>query len=872
MRSIRKRGIVLLCGMALFVSGCSGRAEEETPTPMPVQEADGQQPGGITAESDKREVTTTKLVTYDGPELLGSSSKLRASVNGEELFVYETRVNHNRIFSYTAPETTNPVVIFDFEGRVNVEVEIAGAAALSDVTVRPLMMGVEPKVEGNKISFELSYPGSYVLEYNDGTVDDAGDNALHLFTNLPEEEMITAENVPENTLYIGPGVYKADAIPVQSNMTVYLAGGAYVYGQIRAEQVENLTICGRGILAGSVYDRTKASEKTIPIELRSSKNLAIRDITILDPAGWTVALYKCDGVEIENLHLISARANGDGISVQSCSNVTMRGGFVRTWDDSLVVKNEDGGTTKNIVFDGVTVWTDLAQSCEVGYETNGAAMEDITFRNITIVHNYHKAAISIHNSDNAAISGVTYQNITIEDAKMLGDNRNDGDNDYLIDFTVAYSPEWSVSGVRGSIRNVLVENVKVLQCEDTIVSRMLGESAASGISDITIRNVEIEGSTKNSAQELALATNDFVSGVEVTAGGTVFGASRNLPYTLVLADAQVAHTKVASPAQGGLEVPEFSIMDVQESYMGKKISTDNAVVTATHSTGTTLKAAYDDGSGSSEREAGKTAYLTDSDKSTVFVSKPYTGEEEEFFALTFDFGEKISPGVVRVYLPEDCTFVRQYRVAVFVKREADAANFSRALSSTDFMVSPAGGNYFDIKLSSTLECCQLQLRIYRTDGMLGIAELEIPEIAFYPSSLSTNMPIVDSTEYNDVYVPEYLTDGNEGTYWEAKDVNAYFVLDMGKEWQVSIITLHLPPVLTWEPREQTIEILGSMDGVNFTTVAAAADYLFDPQTGNRNSIVLDAPVSMRYIKLAWSSNSSLGGYGAQLSEIYVYGE
>ncbi len=186
MRSIRKRGIVLLCGMALFVSGCSGRAEEETPTPMPVQEADGQQPGGITAESDKREVTTTKLVTYDGPELLGSSSKLRASVNGEELFVYETRVNHNRIFSYTAPETTNPVVIFDFEGRVNVEVEIAGAAALSDVTVRPLMMGVEPKVEGNKISFELSYPGSYVLEYNDGTVDDAGDNALHLFTNLPE--------------------------------------------------------------------------------------------------------------------------------------------------------------------------------------------------------------------------------------------------------------------------------------------------------------------------------------------------------------------------------------------------------------------------------------------------------------------------------------------------------------------------------------------------------------------------------------------------------------------------------------------------------------------------------------------------------------
>jgi len=55
-------------------------------------------------------------------------------------------------------------------------------------------------------------------------------------------------------------------------------------------------------------------------------------------------------------------------------------------------------------------------------------------------------------------------------------------------------------------------------------------------------------------------------------------------------------------------------------------------------------------------------------------------------------------------------------------------------------------------------------------------------------------------------------------------------------------------------------------------VVAPTTYLFDPLTGNKNSILMEEMKTVRYIKLAWSSNSSLGGYGAQLSEIYVYGE
>jgi len=822
---------------------------------------------------EDKTVTETKLVVYEGPNLLESSQKVSVKVEDVDLFVYESRVNHNRIFSFSEPNTTAPIVLFDFEGEVDLEVTVNGATNLNNVVVRPLSYGIEPIVNGNKISFTLSYSGNYVLEYQDGE-GPAHENALHLFANPLESDPIDPENIPEDVIYLGPGVYAAGAIPVESNKTVYLAGGAYVYGQIRAEQMENITIRGRGIIAGEIYIRTKASEYTIPIEMRSCKNVTIEGITILDPAGWSVALYKCEDVNIDNLKIITARGNGDGISVQSCSDVLVKGGYVRSWDDSLVVKNVDRDNTNNVTFDNVVVWTDLAQSCEVGFETNGEKMENITFKNITILHNFHKAAMSIHNSDDADISNVNYTNITIEDGRMLGDNQFDGESDYLIDITIAYNENWTKSGgVRGTVQNVNFSNIKVLYLEDSIVSRINGESSTSLVSGVNFSDIEIEGKLIKNEKDLKLGKNTYVKNVKVESKGEVTGAVIHLPYKLDLKTDEVEKTIIPSRYQEGLEVPEFAILDITETYKGKPLSTENITVSATHGVGTQIKAPYDDGSGSYETEAGKVENLFDGDKKTSWVSRDWTGEEDEFVALTIDFQEIVSPGVVRVYLDPDSAFVYQYKIGVFIRKTFESETFPRTPTDDSFVISPATGNYFDIRLPSTLTCVSIQLRIYRTNGMMAPKVLSFSEIAFFPASLTTNKPIIDSTEYNDVYEPRYLVDGNEYFYWEAKtSKDAYFIVDLGEVYNISHIVLHLPPLLTWEMRIQEIEILVSTDNKNYQTVVEKTAYVFDPMTGNVNKIELKVPVQGRYLKLVWSSNTSIGGYGAQLSEIYVYGE
>lgn len=819
-------------------------------------------------------ITQTKLVTYEGPRVMETSAFAGAKVEGEELFVYDTRVNHARSFTYTPSQDYNQVVIFDFEGSVTVEIEVFGETSLSNVVIRPLARNVTPQVSGNKITFKLDCPDNYVVEYSTSKQAEAYKNAFHIFANPLEEDAIDPNNIPEKTVYVGPGVWMANALPVaEDDTTVYLAGGAVVYGQIRTANVKNLTIRGRGILAGELYSRTKASEFTLPIELQNCSNVTIKDIAILDPAGWAVTLYKCNDVNIDNLKIITARSNGDGISVQSCQNVNVKGGFVRSWDDSLVVKNVDNSSTSNITFDGVYVWTDLAQSMEVGYETYGETMQNITFNNITVLHNFHKAAMSIHNADNAKISNVKYTNITIEDAQMLGDNQLDGENDFLIDITIAFNTEWTESGgIRGSIKDVTFENILVYQMADTIKCRIFGEGAQSNVDGVNIKNVQIEGKEITSLEELNLAPGVYTSDIKFTKGSAT-GATLAVPYRVELpTDHKTEHTGISSIDQTGLVVPDFAVLENDPPYAGLKVDASTTTITATYGKGDKANSPWNLGD-IPQSEGKTTANLLDGSRANEWQFDAWQdGVENEFVAISFEFGKQTQIGNIRILGTSGNNIMRYYSVSIFAKATADA-DWKRIQTQTDVALSPQSSNYNDVLIRLSADGYYgLQLRFFKKDDLTHPLTINIGEIEFYPPSLTTNKSFVEIAEHEDVYDITNMIDGNTLTYFESKKgvFPATFAIDLGQAENVKYINIHLPPLLLWENRTQEIEIWGSLDGVTYTTVVVKAEYLFDSTEGNMVAIVLDNSVSMRYIKLVFTSNST--GYGAQISELYVYGE
>ena len=456
----------------------------------------------------------TLLTIYEGPKTMRSSTDASVSVNGCDLFVYDVMVNHEHIWNANTMPTYTPMTYFDFEGKVTVRVQMPGLKdAVTEAEVLPKAADIEASVSDGTVSFTISEPGQYTVIFN-GNVN----KALHVFANPLETDVPDKDD--ENVFYIGPGEWVMDAISLQDNQTLYISGGAVLHSIISVANAKNVRICGRGMIDGSDYPawNQAGSYARVPIDLNHSKDVTVEGISIVNSNCWNLNSYSSRNVTIDNVKIISGRQNGDGFTFQSCTNHTVMNCFARTWDDSLVIKNYSG-STKGITFSNVQVWTDLAQSMEIGYETDkGLTLDpeisDVLFEDITVLYNFHKPVISIHNSDDAFVHDITYRNITVENAFMQGDN---GNNKELIEMTLQNSAWSTVRDEFGSIDNVLIDGLTVLNTVNGKVprSRFAGHDEEHMITNVTFRNVTILGERIEDVKGLKLSLDEFCDAITV---------------------------------------------------------------------------------------------------------------------------------------------------------------------------------------------------------------------------------------------------------------------------------------------------------------------------------------------------------------------
>jgi len=455
------------------------------------------------------------LILYEGPKTMETSQTARIWVEGQELFVYDVMVNHEHIWNSNTIPSDTPMTYFDFEGEVTVEVEMPGLrdGVIESAVILPSAHGITPEVSENRVTFTISEPGFYTLVYN-GSVN----KATHIFAN-PLETDVPDSGDPD-VIFIGPGAWALDAIALQSNQTLYISGGAVIDTLIVVDNAENVTIRGRGIIDGSSFPghNQPGSYARVPVDIRNSKNITAEGFILANGNAWQFNSYASDGLNVSNVKIISGRQNGDGFTFQSCQNHTVTDSFVRSWDDSLVLKNYSG-STRNIVFERVQVWTDLAQSMEIGYETNkgntiSPVISNVLFKDIYVLYSNHKPVISIHNSDDAAISNITYKNIIVDNAFMRGDN---GNNNELIEFHMLKSGWSAVRDEWGSISNIVIDGLTVHNTLEGKMpaSRFLGESEAHGIDSVSISNVTILGQRITTLDALGATTNEYVTNITI---------------------------------------------------------------------------------------------------------------------------------------------------------------------------------------------------------------------------------------------------------------------------------------------------------------------------------------------------------------------
>jgi polygalacturonase len=371
---------------------------------------------------------------------------------------------------------------------------------IESVVVRPLSLGIEARIGGHKVTFTLPGPANISVEIN-GNIR----RPLFIFAN-PLETNRPKSGDP-GIIHYGPGrIHNAGLVELKSGDTVYIAGGAIVRGAFIAENADDITIMGRGVLDGSGYHK---GERRM-IEMLECKNIRIKDIVIFNSGHWTVPLKKCDTVNIKNLKIVNWRDWDDGIDICGSSNVTISNSFIRTKDDCVAIKSVyyrwmtgDGiGDVKNVIVQNSVLWNGVwGNGLEIGFETRAESISDIVFRDNDLIHvEGREGTFTIHNGDRAKVSNVLYENIRVEDS--VG---------YLIDFKILES-RYSKDTERGRIENIRFNNIDVVG-DVFPASIMRGFDNAHSIDGVAFSNFRIHGTVILSEEQLKLEKNEFVKGL-----------------------------------------------------------------------------------------------------------------------------------------------------------------------------------------------------------------------------------------------------------------------------------------------------------------------------------------------------------------------
>jgi len=123
---------------------------------------------------------------------------------------------------------------------------------------------------------------------------------------------------------------------------------------------------------------------------------------------------------------------------------------------------------------------------------------------------------------------------------------------------------------------------------------------------------------------------------------------------------------------------------------------------------------------------------------------------------------------------------------------------------------------------------------------------------------------------NGTFVPANMTDADPSTYWESANGTfpQWAQVDLGSNFSVGKVVLRLPPSTAWGARTQTLSVLGSTDGTNFTQIVGSAGYTFDPNANNNTVTITFPATTARFVRVNITANT--GWPAGQVSDFAVF--
>jgi hypothetical protein len=421
--------------------------------------------------------STSKVLTYPAPAGEASSKDYDVYAAGQHVDTYMARVLDppfaGKEWNYGGPYS---FANFDMSGHV--AVRIVSKRSLRNVVIRPQSSGIKPTLEDDyTLNLTLDQPHKISVE------PDGKKGPLLLFAN-PLETAAPKPDSP-NVVYFGPGVHKPEKIVLESNQTLYLAGGSVVKAEVLA-QGTNIRICGRGILDGSDWEWRKGPVGNL-IAIRNSSDVEVNGITLRGSSHWTIVPRNSQRVTIRNVKLCNSRVqNDDGINPCNSQDVLITDCFIRSDDDCVALKGLDfraaNSNVERITVENSILWCDRARIFLLGHESRAAFMRNVTLRNLDIIH-FSMTAFLFEPGEDMRLENITAKNIRIH---------GEGQKEFIRLRPVVN--QYMRKKVPGFIQGVRFRKVTLEGKPGEYLVQIQGADAEHDVRDVTFENVSIMGS------------------------------------------------------------------------------------------------------------------------------------------------------------------------------------------------------------------------------------------------------------------------------------------------------------------------------------------------------------------------------------------
>ncbi len=393
-----------------------------------------QESGPSSNKKDKKTRSTT--VTYPAPAGLETSPVFAVKVNDAD--VWTEQIGGGGMeglqvadFSCSGPQT----------------IKITAPSKISAYVIRPKSRGIVAKVRGRDITFTIPGPQKLYLEIN-------GLPHLAVFANPLEVD--PPKPGEAGVVYYGPGTHDVGQISLQSNQTIYIAGGAVVNANIRGSNLQNARIIGRGILHGNV-------------RISGASNLEVNGIFIRhNSRGWVNTLTDCSHSAYRNVKVFSYETiwSTDGINPVSCRDFTIDDCFLRCRDDCVSIKSSDENhstdsiTVKNCVMVG---WAH-SDGITLGFNLDGL-VQNVLVQNCDILyargqgHTGGHAAFSIVCDNHGEVRNIRFEDIRVEENIEIKN----------LELIVTEGQRYGRNNTPGHVKGVYLKNIQWENAEKPFV-------------------------------------------------------------------------------------------------------------------------------------------------------------------------------------------------------------------------------------------------------------------------------------------------------------------------------------------------------------------------------------------------------------------